>query len=172
MTELTKLALVLALMFTGLSSQTAYAKGNPRDTTNVKINISGTIVANASCKISGGSPIAIEYGDVYINEISGDNYRKEIPYGVTCQGDPEGKSIQIQMVGDVASFDSGLLSTDASGLGIKVLQNGNQMDLNKWYNLDPSNKPKLEGVLVKQSGASFSNGQEFNAGVTLTVAYN
>lgn len=169
-TGLKNVGLMLILLFAGLSLSLAEAAQG--DTTNVKIGITGTIVANASCKISGNNPISVEFGDVYISEIKGDAYRKGISYDVSCQGDSGGKSIQLQMSGTGASFDGGLLKTDASGLGIKILKDGSQMNLNQWYDLDPINKPTLEGVLVKQDEASFTNGQEFNASATLKVAYN
>ncbi|HCM7228989.1 TPA: fimbrial protein [Klebsiella aerogenes] len=139
---------------------------------NVNISISGTVVATASCKISGSNPIKVDYGDVYISEIAGDNYRKQVVYDVSCQGDANGKNIQLEITGNSAVFDGNLLRTDADGLGIKLLRNGSQMQLNQWYDLDPVNPPRIESVLVKQKGATFMNGQEFNAGATLKVAYN
>lgn len=148
------------------------AQAAKRDTTNVQINISGTIVANAHCNFGQNRPITVEYGDVYSSEIAGDAYRKKLNYNVSCSGDADGKSIQLQLAGTGAGFDGSLLKTDANGLGIKILRNGSQMTLGQWYDLNPNSPPTLEGVLVKQDGASFDNGQEFNASATLKVAYN
>lgn len=161
--------LALALFVVGLTTSPVYAA---RNIGTVKINVTGTVIVTASCKIGGANPIKVEYGDVYISEISGDNYRKNINYGVSCQGDGAGKTIQLQIQGSGSTFDGNLLRTDANGLGIKILHDGAQMELNKWYNLDPQSPPKLEGILVKQHGATFNNGQEFNAAATLKVAYN
>ncbi|OKB66622.1 hypothetical protein BHU62_11970 [Serratia marcescens] len=142
------------------------------DTTNVKINITGTVVANGRCTFAGGNPITVEYGDVFISDIAGDRYRQPLNYGVSCSGDAGGKTIQLQLAGIGADFDGTLLGTNAKGLGIKLLRDNSQMEPGKWYDLNPSSPPKLEGVLVKQSGADFSNGQEFSASATLKVAYN
>jgi type 1 fimbria pilin len=142
------------------------------DTTNIRVNVSGTVVANARCSFSGGNPITVEYGDVYISDIGGDTYRQPLAYGVSCRGDADGKTIQLQLSGTGADFDGTLLSTNAKGLGIKLLRDNSQMVLGRWYDLNPAAPPKLEGVLVKQSGARFSNGQAFSAAATLTVAYN
>ncbi|MFQ0830348.1 fimbrial protein [Serratia fonticola] len=142
------------------------------EVSNVKVNITGTIVANARCDFGQNSPITMEYGDVYISDIAGDAYKKRMHYSVFCSGDASGKTIQLQFSGSGAGFDGTLLRTDAQGLGIKILRNNSQMILGQWYDLNPSSPPTLEGVLVKQNGASFTNGQEFNASATLKVAYN
>lgn len=142
------------------------------DTTDVKISISGTVVANGRCSFAGGNPITVEFGDVYISDIAAGKYRQPLNYSVACSGDAGGKAIQMQLSGTGADFDGTLLGTDAKGLGIKLLWDKSQMDIGKWYDLDPAAPPTLEGELVKQKGADFSNGQEFNASATLKVAYN
>ncbi|HEM8838474.1 TPA: fimbrial protein [Klebsiella aerogenes] len=163
----------LALAMAGtLLISVPLAQAATRDTSNVNINISGTIVANASCNILASRPISVEFGDVYINDIDAGGYRKSIDYDVVCSGDAQGKTIQLRFVGGGASFDGSLLKTDAPGLGIKILRNGAQMTLNQWYDLDWTSPPTLEGVVVKQSGASLNNGQEFSASGSLVVGYN
>lgn len=152
-----------------LSCSAQAAKG---DVKNVKINIYGTIVANARCSFSANNPINVEYGDVYVSEIIDDKYRQPLSYSVSCSGDSGGKTIQLQLSGTGAGFDGSLLQTDAKGLGIRILRNNSPMTLGKWYDLNPEVPPKLEGVLVKERGATFNNGQEFNASATLKVAYN
>lgn len=163
----------LTLVFAaGLLMTAPPAQAAKGDTTNVKINITGTIVANARCSFSDGNPITVEYGDVYISELAGDAYRMPVNYHVKCSGDADGKTIQLQFSGTGAEFDGTLLKTDTSGLGIKILSNGSQMTLGQWYDLNPDAPPSLEGVLVKADGASFDNGRQFNASATLKVAYN
>ncbi|WPU21982.1 fimbrial protein [Cedecea neteri] len=142
------------------------------DPTNVKVNISGTVVANGSCSFSGGNPITVEFGDVYISDIAEGKYRQKINYTVSCKGDAGGKAIQLQLSGDGADFDGKLLKTNAKGLGIKLLWNQGQIAPATWYDLNPSTPPILEGVLVRAKGAEFANGQEFSAAATLKVAYN
>lgn len=162
----------LPLLMAGLAASPLSQATLNRNTSNVRINISGTIVANARCTINGGNPISVEYGDVYISEIAGDAYRQNIAYSITCQGDAGSKTAQIQLNGTGANFDGTLLKTDAAGLGIKILINNNQMTLGKWYDLNTSSNQKLDGILVKQDVAKFTNGQQFNASATLKVAYN
>ncbi|HAV1392782.1 fimbrial protein [Enterobacter hormaechei] len=139
---------------------------------NVDIAISGEVIATASCTFSSNEPIKVEFGDVYINEIAGTAYRHTIPYQVSCKGDPDGKTVQLQVSGTPAGGDASRLQTDASGLTIK-LQNGSAtLPLNHWIDFDSSSPPSLYAVLEKESGARFQDGQAFNATATLKVAYN
>lgn len=139
---------------------------------NVDIAISGEVIATASCTFSSNEPIKVEFGDVYINEIAGTAYRQTIPYQVSCKGDPDGKTVQLQVSGTPAGGDASRLQTDASGLTIK-LQNGSAtLPLNHWIDFDSSSPPSLYAVLEKESGARFQDGQAFNATATLKVAYN
>ena len=139
---------------------------------NVDIAISGEVIATASCTFSSNEPIKVEFGDVYINELAGTAYRHTIPYQVSCKGDPDGKTVQLQVSGTPAGGDASRLQTDASGLTIK-LQNGSAtLPLNHWIDFDSSSPPSLYAVLEKESGARFQDGQAFNATATLKVAYN
>ncbi|WP_193138583.1 fimbrial protein [Klebsiella aerogenes] len=162
----------LPLLVAGLTASSLSQATLNQDTSNIRISITGTIVANARCTINGGNPITVEYGDVYISEIAGNAYRQNIAYSIICQGDAGSKTAQILLDGTGASFDGTLLKTDATGLGIKILIDNNQMMLRKWYDLNTSNNQKLEGILVRQGEAKFTNGQQFNASATLKVAYN
>lgn len=142
------------------------------DSSNLNLVISGTVVATASCTFTGADPIQVEFGDVYINEIIGDAYKQAIPYQVNCKGDPEGKTLQMQVVGSAASFDNQKLTTDANGLAIKLLTGSQTLPVNQWFDFDNANQPVLYAVLEKQSGARFQDGQEFSATATLKMAYN
>lgn len=137
----------------------------------VTIKITGTVVANATCTFNSNETIDIDFGDVYINDITGDNYKKTVPYTLNCQGDADGKSVVLTWKGTQASFDSALLSTDVTGLGVKLQQNSTQISINDGFVIDPDAPPTLEVVLVKNSAATFSNGQAFSASVTLAVDY-
>ncbi|OKB67024.1 hypothetical protein BHU62_09335 [Serratia marcescens] len=139
---------------------------------NVDIHISGTVVVNASCTFNGQRTIDVGFGDVFISQIGKGGDKQPLPFSLTCQGDPDGKTIQMQLSGDGASFDSQLLQTNAAGLGIRLLNNGDAQSLNQWFDIDPNSPPQLEVELVKQAGATFQNGQAFTAGATLKVAYN
>lgn len=137
----------------------------------VGINISGTVIATASCTFSGQKPLQIEYGDVYISELTPGNNRKLLDYTLRCSGDPDGKKVEMRFTGDSANFNSQLLKTSINGLGIKLLNNNSPQAINSWFSIDPNNQPALEAELVRQEGARFNNGQVFNASMTLVVEY-
>lgn len=135
------------------------------------IKITGSVIATAACTFGSDKTLQIEFGDVFINQISGDYYKKPLDYTLSCNGDADGKTIKMEWVGDAAAFDNTLLTTDVTGLGIKLLQNSNKVSPNTWFSINAVSPPALDVVLVKNNGANFSNGQEFNASAILKVDY-
>lgn len=129
-------------------------------------------VQEAGCSFSNESPVRVEFGDVYINEIDGEAYKKPVLYNLTCKGESVGKTLQMQVSGSGASFNGNDLKTDADGLGIKLLSGSNRISLNQWFDIDISSPPSIYAILEKQRDATFRNGQEFNASAILKVAYN
>lgn len=138
---------------------------------NVDIKVSGTVVANASCTFSSAIPLQVEYSDVYIDDINTRVYSRALNYTLVCKGDAAGKKVTLQLKGSEANFDTSLLKTSVNGLGIRLLNNDTTQKINDWFIIDPNNQPRLKAELVKQSGASFRSGQEFNAAATLVVVY-
>ena len=136
-----------------------------------KVTIKVTVL-EADCSFSDGNPVTVEFGDVYINEIDGEAYKTAVPYSLSCKGDPDGKILQMQVVGTGASFNGDDLKTDADGLGIKLLSDSNRITLNQWFDIDMNSPPSIYAIPEKQPGVTFRNGQEFNASATLKVAYN
>ncbi|WP_174353720.1 fimbrial protein [Serratia proteamaculans] len=161
-----QLALVLLSL---LLSGAALAK---MDDTTVNVKISGTVVANGSCTFTNSAPVAVEFGDVIINDIKDSAYKQSLPYTLVCKGDPGGKAIQMKLSGTAADFDGTLLKTDAKGLGISLQQGSTAIKPNTWFDIDPAAPPKFAAVLVKQKDASFVNGQAFNGSATLIVGFN
>lgn len=137
----------------------------------VGLNITGTITATASCTFSGQKPLQIDYGDVYISDLTAGNNRKNLNYTLVCHGDPDGKSVNMEFKGEGAAFNNQLLKTNLDGLGIKLLNNSNLQALNSWFVIDPGNLPMLEVELVKQAKATFESGQTFSGAATLVVDY-
>lgn len=158
------------LLTTLLLSGTALAKMDHDVDVNVKI--SGTVVANGSCTFTNTMPVAVEFGDVIINDIKDSAYTQSLPYTLMCKGDPGGKAIQMKLSGTAADFDGTLLKTDAKGLGISLQQGSTAIKPNTWFDIDPAAPPKFAAVLVKQKDASFVNGQAFNGSATLIVGFN
>lgn len=147
-----------------------------RQSTTIQQNvyIDGTIVASASCKFNGGNPITVEFGDVYIEDIDSGQYRQNVGYGgLTCSGDPAGKTLQMQMSASAVQMNGiQVISTSVSGLGIELLQNNSHVNLNQWFTINASSPPVLEARVVKSTGTTLTPGQQFTASGTLLVAYN
>ncbi len=148
---------------------TAMAK---MDDATINVKISGTVVANGSCTFTGTGPVVVEFGDVFINSLKDSAYKQNLPYTLSCKGDPGDKTIQMKLAGTAADFDGTLLKTDAKGLGISLQNAGTTLALNQWVDIDPAAPPTFDAVLVKQKDASFVNGQEFNGSATLIVGFN
>jgi type 1 fimbria pilin len=142
------------------------------DDVTINVKISGTVVANGSCTFTGTGPVVVEFGDVFINSLKDSTYKQNLPYTLSCKGDPGDKAIQMKLSGTAADFDGTLLKTDAKGLGVSLQKNGSVMSLNQWVDIDPTAPPTFDAVLVKQKDASFVNGQAFNGSATLIVGFN
>ncbi|MCK6964554.1 fimbrial protein [Enterobacter bugandensis] len=138
---------------------------------NVGINIHGTVIDTGSCTFSGQKPLQIEYGDVYISELTPGNNNRKLEYTLKCSGNPHGKTVEMKFQGTGADFDNQLLQTDVKGLGIKIFKNTSPQAINSWFSIESNNPPKLVAELIKQDGATFQNGQAFNAAMTLVVEY-
>lgn len=142
------------------------------DDSTVNVRISGTVVANGSCTFTGTDPVTVDFGDVIINDIQGQTYKKNVPYSLSCRGDPGGKAIQMKLTGTVADFDGTLLETDAKGLGLSLQKDDKAMPLNQWVDINPASPPTFAAVLVKAKDAGFYNGQAFKGSATLIVGFN
>lgn len=133
------------------------------------VTVKVTVVAPPSCEINGNRPIEVDFGEVMTTEINGSNYRKQVIYTLSCSGQTN-SAMKLSIQGNGAAFDSSVLKTDKTGLGIQLQQGSNKLSLNSWLNFNLSNKPSLWAVPVKQSGVSLKGG-EFSAAATLKVAY-
>lgn len=144
-----------------LSAATVTVKGN---------------VTQPPCEINGGQVINVPFGDdVMTTRIDGTIYKKmPIPYSITCEGDMSAASaLQIQIKGTAASFDSSLLKTDVTGLGVRFLSNSSQLALNSgaakfdYLNEQP---PAISAVLARDPSVTLAGGA-FTATATMYVNY-
>lgn len=135
----------------------------------VGVSISGVIVAPPTCIINGGSTLNVPFGnDLMTTRIDGTNYRRAVPYTVTCTGLPSnGMTLKLQGTG--AGFNSSLLSTNNANLGIKLFINGVAWSLNNLVNFTYPSLPTMEAVPVKNPTGTLSAGA-FSASATLVVA--
>ncbi|WP_019410586.1 fimbrial protein [Pseudomonas psychrophila] len=135
----------------------------------IGVSISGVIVAPPVCIINGGNTLNVPFGnDLMTTRVDGVNYRRSVPYTVTCTGQPSnGMTLKLQGVG--AGFNSAVLGTNNVNLGIKLFINGADWSLNNTVNFTYPDLPTMEAVPVKKPASTLSAGA-FSASATLVVA--
>lgn len=137
---------------------------------DVSVSIRGTILPPPPCIINAGSTLDVPFGnDLMTTRIDGVTYRRAVPYTVTCGPQPS-NAMKITLQGTGAGFDSTVLRTSKSDLGVKLLLGGVHWPLNSAVNFTYPNLPVMEAVPVKNSGSSTLTGGAFTAAATLVVA--
>lgn len=130
----------------------------------------GTLVEPPPCVVNGDSLIEVDFGnDVMTTRIDGSYKKMPVNYLVECK-DVSSNAMKIQIQGNGVSFDSDVLQTNKSNLGIKFLRNGSAQPINSWINFTYPSLPKFEAVPVKKNSAVLSGGV-FTAGATMKVEY-
>lgn len=135
----------------------------------VSVYIRGVILAPPPCVINAGSTLNVPFGDdLMTTRIDGVNYRRSVPYTLTCGPQPS-NNMKITLQGTGAGFGSAYLGTSKSDLGIKLLLNGAAWPLNNAVNFTYPTLPVIEAVPVKNPGSTLTGGA-FSASATLVVA--
>jgi len=137
------------------------------------INVSLTII-KMPCDIKGSGPggiIDVNFGDdVMTTRVDGVYKSRPVNYTFNCTGKVESNQMQMQIIGDGASFDSDVLKTEQADLGILLMNNGSKMPINKWINFNYTNLPVLTAAPVKATGAVL-NGGAFSSAATMKIEY-
>ncbi|WP_253893527.1 fimbrial protein [Serratia marcescens] len=133
------------------------------------VTVKVTVMAPPPCVINGNRTIEVDFNEVVIAQIDGKNYRTPVRYSLSCSGQSK-NAMKLQVQGTGAPFDTSVLKTNKTGLGIQLQQGDSKLALNSWLNFTYPNAPTLWVVPIKQSGAALSGG-EFTAGATMKVDY-
>ena len=151
-----------------LLNNTASAVEKSHD--SIQIMLTG-ILKESVCSF-GSKPIDVEFGDVFIGQINSAAYSQKIGYTLTCRDDqPDGMAFTMSIDGAPAGFDSSLLGTDISGIGIKLLHDEKQVKPNEGFSFDEKSPPQLTAVLVQDETAKLTEGEEFTGSATLKVEW-
>lgn len=136
------------------------------------ITFHGFLTEPPTCVVSGGKIIEVQFVDVVIDDISGENYKQQVPYSVTCDADNTDSSIKMMLTwkGAQTDFNDAAVQTDVTGLGVEFQQGGQRFRQNVPLEISKDNLPTLYTVLVKKSGVELTEG-DFEAYATLQVDY-
>jgi hypothetical protein len=177
MTSLPRLLLLAALCAPLLAQAAA-------DPFSINLNISGTIVANGSCKFNEGGSLNVDFGEV---KLQGDGasgltlqgtYQQPLASTFTCTGDTAGL-LQMKFSSVSESYDTfegkQVLTTDKGIVGIELLVDGNAQSAGEWFDINQDSPPVLKAQLVQLStdnSSGVASGDTFSASGTLTMAFN
>lgn len=137
---------LMSLPLVQMTSSYAAQMGDDRS-----VSFHGTL-KRKPCHISSDRDINIHFGNVGINKVDGQRYAQDIPY--TLQYDETDPSFILMMSikGAPSGFENTALMTNAYGLGIRILQNGQLMKINEPVKINYGNPPKLQAVPVQRGG--------------------
>ena len=134
------------------------------------LTIRAVIIAPPPCVINSGSTLDVPFGnDLLTSRVDGVNYRRGVPYTVTCSA-PFSNALTLELRGTGAAFDSRVLVTRKPDLGVKLFINGAEWPLNTVVNFTYPNVPVVQAVPVKRPGSTLTGGA-FDAAATLVVDY-
>lgn len=122
-----------------------YSKASVSEVFSVSIKIE--VVENA-CDVYGpggkNSPIEINFYEINVNKFDSERYAREINYTIDCgDGSAANSNLKLKFESTVAGFDSNLIKTTNSNVGLKITSNGTLLPPNQYENFVLSNKPSL-----------------------------
>lgn len=141
--------------------------------TTAKMVLYGTLNEPPACTINNGQTVEVNFGErVGVSKVDGKNYLQRIEYGITCEqgGGGSGVTLGLTLSGPVSGFDAAALQTNIPDLAIRILQDGQPLELNKRIDIVMYRPPVLQAVPVKRTGAELPSGA-FNVTATLLADY-
>ncbi|EPL3976025.1 fimbrial protein [Serratia ureilytica] len=133
---------------------------------------SGALIERADCVINNNKTIDVDFGsNVGVGKVDGVNYRENINYSLDCLPGGSTSGLGIVVSGVSIAYDESAITTSVTDLGIKFLINDKPLAINKRIDINASNPPKIDVVLVKRPGSLLKTGA-FNASATLLAMYD
>ncbi|EQC2551422.1 fimbrial protein [Enterobacter sichuanensis] len=134
----------------------------------------GTLLEYPPCEINGGQPVEIDFGEVGINKIDGENYTRTFTLTYDCQGASTDKIIRY--LGSATAFDTAAVQSNIADFGIRLAHRTPEGEVTP---LTVGSTLRLTADVgsstfvvtpVKKAGAELREGA-FNAGATLQLNY-
>lgn len=133
------------------------------------VTIRGNVIAPPPCVINNGNTILVDFGEVMSTRIDGQRYKQPVNYTAECTKMPT-NAMTLAITGNTAGFDAGLLQTEITGLGVRMLYQGRQLNLGEKVKFTYPVFPALEAVPVRDMTAVLTGG-DFSAVATLELDY-
>lgn len=137
---------------------------------SANLTFSGTLNEPPPCTIDAGNTIEVDFGDVGVQRVDGEKYRKGVGYTISCGTDTLPWVLKLSVNGTSTTFDGAAVQTSVPELGIRIFQNNLPFALNKPLNITLSSPPTLDVVPVKRPGAILTPAR-FSAVATLLAEY-
>lgn len=134
----------------------------------------GTLLEYPPCEINGGQPVEIDFGEVGINKIDGENYARTFTLTYDCQGTSTDKILRY--LGSTTAFDTAAVQSNIADFGIRLAHRtpeGAVIPLTVGSTLRLASDVGSSTFVVtpvKKAGAELQEGA-FNAGATLQLNY-
>ncbi|MEE4412062.1 MULTISPECIES: fimbrial protein [unclassified Serratia (in: enterobacteria)] len=78
----------------------------------------GTLLSNPPCTINGGQPIEIDFGEVGVNKVDGQNYAQPFRVIYECEGVSTDKVLRY--LGAATAFDKAAVQSNIPEFGIRL----------------------------------------------------
>ncbi|WP_163333705.1 fimbrial protein [Enterobacter bugandensis] len=82
------------------------------------MSFKGTLLETPPCEINGGQPVEIDFGEVGVNKINGENYSRTFVLTYECEG--PGTDKLLRYVGNATAFDSAAVQSNIADFGIRL----------------------------------------------------
>ncbi|WP_235843699.1 fimbrial protein [Morganella psychrotolerans] len=156
------------MLLTALSSQA----GQGQSGDNKSFSFTGTLKAMTICTVNNNQTITADFKNVGINKLETQIYSLPLNYTLDCPGINTANTLQMMfMASRPVPTDTSAIESDVAGLQVKILKDGQPLELNKFFKIDnAAQPPKLEVRLVKVPGTDL-NQSPFRATGTLVAEY-
>lgn len=134
-----------------------------------RVTFHGTL-KKKPCHISNDRDINVHFGKVGTKKVDGLRYMQTVPYSVSCDEIEPAWVLTLTVKGIPVGFEKTALKTNANGLGIRMLQNGIPLEINKPLPINYADLPNLQAVPVQQEGVPLPE-KDFNVTATLMAEF-
>ncbi|HIE1345157.1 TPA: fimbrial protein [Serratia marcescens] len=86
--------------------------------TNTDVTYSGTLLDAPPCSLNGGEPIEIDFGEVGVNKVDGQNYAQTFTVIYECEGTTT--DMVLRYLGAKTTFDTAAVQSNIPDFGIRL----------------------------------------------------